>query len=683
MTDLFVEEEFPDYLEPVKKKLAKSYGFVRPLKPGKNGMTYVLQSRTNSKFYCLKTISPLVKQSGERERVLETLKKEVSILSPLDHRCLPTIYEHQLRGAIPYYISTFHPGETWEGFRLSGKTLQASEAIYVIASLIDVLEYLHTEGRTHCDLHGDNILISDKVFAEGVLIIDFGSGHRDSSPSPETPDRGHGGFKNIQGQQQHRRRVNRTNAKQQFRDYDFNALGKALAGMQPVFFGTAPHDQSIAYSDFCGMLQDASIKSWQDVRERFEHVVDPTFLLTKAEPLFVRRDGSRPLIIIPATIPVPVGDSILEIINHQQFQKLRGIKQLSFCDWHFPGGTHTRFEHSLGVFAIARRALELLVRDPMVQSAYDEKHIKGTLLAALIHDIGHYPFAHAIEHYVAGRFFDERTRGDKALAASAVGHLEHTIKILSDEGTDSIAVSVRRHWGEDIVGESINVMQKKVGVLSQILDGTVDCDKIDYLKRDSWHCGVPYGDGFRIDEVLASFRAGPDARNLLFRKSHVHAIEGFMIAQDQMLSAVYWHEAIRGVFAMFHGFMAGTVGEDVEKITTFVDGLKSYSNENEALHGVIQPMLEDSPLRGDLWPLMRLHFEPNYSDIYRPLKVFWLDDPINPKLSTSNNVYSAIVGTAKQSTNNLPIERKMVRRLVQCFRMHTRRKVLSPESLRY
>ena len=397
------------------------------------------------------------------------------------------------------------------GFPSERKKLKLSEAICVIASLIDVLEYLHTEGRTHCDLQNDNILISEKVFAEGILIIDFGSGHRDSSSSSETPDRGHAGFKNIAGQQQHRRRVKRSDAIQQFRDYDFTALGKALAGMQPVFFTDAPFDQNIAYTEFCTMLQDGTVRAWPEVRERFERVVDPGVLLTKSDHLFVLKDGSRPRITIPATIPVPVGDAVLEVINHHQFQRLRGIKQLSFCDWHFPGGCHTRFEHSLGVFAIARRALENLVGDPIINSSYEEKHIKGALLAALIHDIGHYPFAHAIEHYVAGRFFDDKEKADQV--RSIAHHLNHTLRIVNDEEDGSIGQTVRKTWGEHVVGEATSIMEGRVGVLSQILDGPVDCDKIDYLKRDSWHCGVPYGEGFHIDEAIASFRAGPDARN--------------------------------------------------------------------------------------------------------------------------------------------------------------------------
>ena len=82
---------------------------------------------------------------------------------------------------------------------------------------------------------------------------------------------------------------------------------------------------------------------------------------------------------------------------------------------------------------------------------------------------------------------------------------------------------------------------------------------------------------------------------------------------------------------MFHGFMAGTVGEDPEKIKAFVEELSNYGNENEALHSVIRPMLEKVDSRGELWPLMRLHFEPSYSDIYRPIIAFWIDDPINPR----------------------------------------------------
>ena len=262
MADLFEATDYPNYLQQLPARLRRKYAFVREIKAGKSGMTYLLRSIADEHLYCLKAISPNLEKSEDRERVRLTLEKEVTILKPLFHRCLPIIYEHELKGALPYYVCTYHPGQTWEEFRLSGKKLRLEEAFFVIASLIDVLQYLHDKGRMHCDLHGDNILISERIFAEGILIIDFGSGHRVSDEKEETLDRGNPQFKNIKGQKQHRKRVLRSKSVGQFENYDFTALRKALAGMEDAFCALAPNDQRIAYTDFCLMLQDGEEKTW-------------------------------------------------------------------------------------------------------------------------------------------------------------------------------------------------------------------------------------------------------------------------------------------------------------------------------------------------------------------------------------------------------------------------------------
>src|SRR5689334_3028489 len=101
MVDLFVRAEYPDYLKSLPARLVKKYAFVQDIKSGKNGRTYIIRSNLDEKLYCLKTISPAVVDKDERERVRGTLDKEVTILKPLNHRCLPTIYEHDLKSALP------------------------------------------------------------------------------------------------------------------------------------------------------------------------------------------------------------------------------------------------------------------------------------------------------------------------------------------------------------------------------------------------------------------------------------------------------------------------------------------------------------------------------------------------------------------------------------------------------
>jgi serine/threonine protein kinase len=176
-------DNFPSYLEPIFRQISAKYEWLKEIGAGQNGVTYLIRSRDHGQPYCLKTIKPTVTDSRERERIRATLRKELDILKPLSPRALPKIFEAELDGELPYYICTYHPGDTLSNFRKSGRTLRAEEAYFVIYTLIDAFEYLHQEGRMHCDAHADNILISDRVYGEGIMIIDFGSGHRGSDPA--------------------------------------------------------------------------------------------------------------------------------------------------------------------------------------------------------------------------------------------------------------------------------------------------------------------------------------------------------------------------------------------------------------------------------------------------------------------------------------------------------------------
>ena len=190
MTDLFAapsahdedHSSYPPYLLPIAAKLSKQYEFRSEKKAGRTGMTYVIREKASGVSYCLKTILPTLTKDEDREAVRETLRKEHEILQPLSHRCVPTIFSSDLDGVLPFYICTFHPGLTWEEYRRSGKCLPVTDASHIIFTLIDAIKYLHNSRRTHCDLHLENLMLSERIYAEGIMIIDLGSGRRAFQP---------------------------------------------------------------------------------------------------------------------------------------------------------------------------------------------------------------------------------------------------------------------------------------------------------------------------------------------------------------------------------------------------------------------------------------------------------------------------------------------------------------------
>jgi HD superfamily phosphohydrolase/predicted Ser/Thr protein kinase len=575
----------PAYLDPILKTLDTKYDWVKEIGAGQNGVAHLVRSKDHGQPYCLKTIKPTVTDIQERERIRDTLRKELEILKPLSHKALPKIFESDFIATLPYYICTYHPGQTLSNFRKSGHSLRPEEAYFVIYTLIDTFEYLHEKGRMHCDAHADNILISERVFGEGIMLIDFGSGHRGSDPEEITADRGHIGFKPVEGQARHQKLVHRQSLESQFQQYDFRALGRALALLKDVLFPKASHDQTSAFIEFCTRLQDERRKTWSLVKQQLNFVIDPNHLTRSIEPFFVGQAGARTTITLPVTRELVLGEAVEGIIDCSEFQRLRGIRQLSFCDWIFPGANHTRFEHSLGVLGVARKAIEAVSRDRYFKEKFDSINVKNAVLAALIHDVGHYPFAHVIEHYVASRFSDDRPLRRK------VNHLTATFDILENDA--QLKRVIEKHWGDEALDQCRRILQGDMGFLSKIVDGTIDCDKIDYLRRDAHHCGVPYGSGFDPDELLSSLLCSEDADDVLIDDKSVHAVEGFVIAQDQMLSGVYWHARVRAVFGMFHRYLDVLVGRNKERLPALVDQLRKCRSDAQALQEVMLPLAKE------------------------------------------------------------------------------------------
>ena len=224
---------------------------------------------------------------------------------------------------------------------------------------------------------------------------------------------------------------------------------------------------------------------------------------------------------------------MIRIINTEVFQQLSRIKQLGPTFLVYPGATHTRLNHSLGVFHIARRIITRLVRHPDAPSLTLEG-VKAFLLASLLHDVGHFPYTHSFkslplaEHeQLTGRFVQE-------------GDLAGTIR--NDLGVDPAV-------GAAIVDESMDAGgSEEVRLYRSLLSGSLDPDKLDYLNRDAYFCGVPYGLQ-DIDFALSRMvPVGYDGIGL--EESGVSAVENILFSKYLMYRAVYWHRTVRVATAM-------------------------------------------------------------------------------------------------------------------------------------
>ncbi|HJP56638.1 MAG TPA: HD domain-containing protein [Gemmatimonadales bacterium] len=220
------------------------------------------------------------------------------------------------------------------------------------------------------------------------------------------------------------------------------------------------------------------------------------------------------------------------VLDTPAVQRLRYVRQLGHAFLVYPGATHTRFEHALGAYHLTRRALASLEERGELASVGPHDCL-AVRLAALLHDIGHYPFSHALEE--AG-FPSHEAQG---VAKLLEGELGDELRAIGGPG-------LARDIGELIRGVSPSPLQ---GLIS----GSLDLDKIDYLSRDARMCGVPYGtvDVDRLLSSLALVETTAGRRQVGVQEKGVSALESLLFAKYQMYRNVYWHHAVRAATCMF------------------------------------------------------------------------------------------------------------------------------------
>jgi len=220
----------------------------------------------------------------------------------------------------------------------------------------------------------------------------------------------------------------------------------------------------------------------------------------------------------------------LNIVNTPIFQRLRGISQLAFAHLVYPGARHTRFEHSLGVYHIAKTLAEKL------ELNNEEKKI--IKVAALLHDLGHGPFSHVseevLEIYAKREEIPENCETEKI-------HELITQNIIS---TDP---DLKRYICENDCSKITELLSCGYGqpFLKSIVSGPIDADKQDYFLRDSYYCGVKYGI-FDLNQLLTEFKLVVDESDgykyLGISKDGIHALEQFFLAKYYLTTQVYRHK---------------------------------------------------------------------------------------------------------------------------------------------
>ncbi len=237
---------------------------------------------------------------------------------------------------------------------------------------------------------------------------------------------------------------------------------------------------------------------------------------------------------------IPLGELELALIATSEFVRLQGVKQLGFVYRVWPGATHTRFEHSLGVYFLALRALRALLARPGADglSGVGETDLQTLLAAALLHDVGHYPFSHAIEELGHPIVPHERI-GRQIIEGGQVGDVLARFGLAPRR----VADLVDPPKGQPLPGVD--------GLLVRVLSGALDVDKLDYLPRDARACNVPYG-GVDVSRLLGALRvlSTPGGMRLGVSDKGISPLNSLLHARQEMFDNVYWHHTNRAMMSM-------------------------------------------------------------------------------------------------------------------------------------
>lgn len=210
------------------------------------------------------------------------------------------------------------------------------------------------------------------------------------------------------------------------------------------------------------------------------------------------------------TIPYEI---IFDLIEHPYFQRLRRIKQLGLTHYVYPGALHTRFHHAIGAMHLMTQAIKVL-RSKNIEITDEEA--EAACIAILLHDIGHCPFSHALEHIIVD-----------------IHHEDISIKfmeLLNEEfdGKLSLAIQIFK-----------NEYSKKF--LYQLISGQLDMDRMDYLNRDSFFSGVSEG-VIGYDRIIKMLNVVED--ELVVEEKGIYSIEKFLLARRIMYWQVYLHKTV-------------------------------------------------------------------------------------------------------------------------------------------
>lgn len=596
------------WLEELMPQLAPRYQPLSVFTPGGGGVPILLRDSLLRDQQCvLKLPRPII---GREVKLNRILAQEADRLSEVRHPNVIRILvsDSLTTSGTPYYIMECVPdAQDADVYLAENNTIES--LLHIVEGAITALAKIHELGIVHTDVKPANLFVDA---AGHTLLADFGFAKRIDAPDPQT--RIVGGTAGYIHPEQVILMAEASADEQDASD----PMRQATAIDTPIDRERIKpywdlYSLGITFFVLLDILEQHAPKTRRDFRVRYLRLMayrlvgrnlafaqnntlvhpglnipETIFGLTSrdtkelqystmSEVLFDLQKllGTRDLVrevpevgrhqadIIQASShgPASFTERVRKIVHTPEVRRLGSITQLGLVNQVYPTASHTRLEHTLGTFSMACRYVRALYNDPVnpiFKQIMRADDIEALLLACLVHDVGHYPLAHDLEE-VEPRIFGHDVRTHRLITNAKTSLLARTLA----DADNGWSATVERVVALLQAGAKPEDASFRDSVLSAIIDGPIDADKLDYLIRDAENLRLPYGRGIDFDRLISSAtvvmipRRSGEYELERFPSLGIHergriAAESVAFARYAMYGAVYWHRTHRTLKAMLN-----------------------------------------------------------------------------------------------------------------------------------
>ena len=568
---------------------------IHPLTSG--GSAFIFQLKlADSDDQALKILRP---DQVDQEELFRGFEEEGQLLCEITHprivkgfscgQCL-TFDSRQL----PWYTMEYFPHDSLEQVIRRGPQdhpLPRKFSVYIILlrQALEALQYLHSlqPPRCHLDIKEANLLVDMTNPGSPFLkLSDFGVSKEVSRDQQDTYIRGSLNYWPEEWQEKLINKVPSNNNRARIRlprkeiptAVDLHMLSVAFMDVLNTLF--AAQTDSYWYRSLelllAKMNWDLEHQSIHQT-EKYRHLANGTEASKAMEDLLSleRTPSLPPPLEEKGSLRVPINSlaafstGLEMLLDSPWFQRLRRVRQLGVTHLVYPGAVHTRFEHAIGTYAQTLQYIKALFENknsPWFAIHFSAEEIRTLALVSLCHDIGHYSFAHQLEDLVFEQELPthEQTSYD-ILTGEIIKIFPKLESIFGDPA--ELRTIIEEHWNvdfelflqmfsycyrEDLHTDPLGNPPRTWRAAAEIVNGPIDADKFDYLRRDSHHVGVSYGFLNDPSRFLSSLTIAFDdvgTHLAVTEKGRVDA-EFIAVARYAMFSEVYWHHTVRSFTAM-------------------------------------------------------------------------------------------------------------------------------------